>query len=124
MMFNILQELDEIAVELERAAVKFRKADEFDGGNLVDSGIQEGAMCGKLPPKSEDSFLNKKDLNAACTGISTGFVDGAVDAWEGLISLSDKETWLNRRDAIVNYEETIPAALNALSDSFVTRYGK
>lgn len=49
-------------------------------------------MCGKLPPKSEESFFNKKDLNAAWTGISTGFVDGAVDAWEGLISLGDKET--------------------------------
>lgn len=55
-MFNILQELDKIAVELERAAVKFREADELYGGNLVDSDIQEGAMCGKLPPKSADSF--------------------------------------------------------------------
>lgn len=119
MMFNVLQELEKIAVELERAAVKFREADELYGGNLVDSDIQEGAMCGKLPLKSEESFFNKKDLNAAWTGISTGFVDGAVDAWEGLISLGDKETWLNMRDAIVNYEETIPAALNALSDSFV-----
>ncbi|MBL2556847.1 type VII secretion protein, partial [Klebsiella pneumoniae] len=87
MMFNILQELDKIAVELERAAVKFRDADELYGGNLADHDIQEGAMCGKLPPKSEESFFNKKDLNAAWTGISTGFVDGAVDAWEGLISL-------------------------------------
>ncbi|MCR6789948.1 MULTISPECIES: WXG100 family type VII secretion target [Bacillus cereus group] len=119
MMFNIMQELDKIAVELERAAVKFREADELYGGNLIDSDIQEGAMCGKLPPKSEESFFNAKDLNAAWTGISTGFIDGAVDAWEGLISLGDKETWLNMRDAIVNYEETVPAALNALSDSFV-----
>ena len=79
------------------------EADELYGGNLVDIDIQEGAMCGKLPPKSEESFFNKKDLNAAWTGISTGFVDGAVDAWEGLISLGDKETWLNMRDAIVNH---------------------
>ncbi len=57
MMFNILQELDKIAVELERAAVKFQEADELYGGNLVDSDIQEGAMCGKLPPKSEESFF-------------------------------------------------------------------
>ncbi|PNK22952.1 hypothetical protein CBP87_29720 [Bacillus thuringiensis] len=119
MMFIILQELDKIVVELERAAVKFREADELYGGSLVDSDIQEGAMCGKRPPKSEVSFLNVKDLNAAWTGISTGFIDCKVDAWEGLISLGDKETWLNMRDAIVNYEETIPAALNALSDSFV-----
>ncbi|WP_242295630.1 WXG100 family type VII secretion target [Bacillus cereus group sp. BfR-BA-01516] len=122
MMFNILQELDKISAELERAAVKFREADELYGGNLIDSDMQEGAMCGKLPPKSEESFFNKKDLNAAWTGISTGFVDGAVDAWEGLISLGDKETWLNMRDAIVNYEETIPAAWNAFSDTFMNKF--
>ncbi|WP_460223485.1 WXG100 family type VII secretion target, partial [Bacillus cereus] len=122
MMFNILQELDKIAVELERAAVKFRDADELYGGNLADHDIQEGAMCGKLPPKSEESFFNKKDLNAAWTGISTGFVDGAVDAWEGLISLGDKETWLNMQDAIVNYRETIPAAWNTVSDTFMNKF--
>lgn len=121
-MFNILQELDKITVELERAAVKFREADELYGGNLVDSDIQEGAMCGKLPSKAEESFFNKKDLNAAWTGISTGFVDGAVDAWEGLISLGDKETWLNMRDAIVNYRETIPAAWNTVSDTFMNKF--
>ncbi|EOO57415.1 WXG100 family type VII secretion target [Bacillus cereus VD196] len=107
MMFNILQELDKITVELERAAVKFRDADELYGGNLVDSDIQEGAMCGKLPPKSEESFFNKKDLYAA---------------WEGLISLGDKETWLNMRDAIVNYRETIPAAWNTVSDTFMNKF--
>lgn len=109
MMFNVLQELDKIAVELERAAVKFREADELYGGNLVDSDIQEGAMCGKLPPKSEESFFNKKDLNAA---------------WEGLISLGDKETWLNMRDAIVNYRETIPATWNTVSDTFINKFWK
>ncbi len=122
MMFNVLQELDKIAEELERAAVKFREADELYGGNLIDGDIEEGAMCGKILPKSDSEKAwekEKKDLLDAWTGISTGFVDGAVDAWEGLISLGDKETWLNMRDAIVNYEETIPAALNALSDSFV-----
>lgn len=46
------------------------------------------------------------------TGISTGFVDG----------VGDKETWLNMKDAIVNYEETIPAAWNALSDSFMNEF--
>ncbi|QWG34266.1 WXG100 family type VII secretion target [Bacillus mycoides] len=122
MMFNILQELDKIAVELERAAVKFREADELYGGNLVDSDIQEGAMCGKLSPKSEESFLNKKDLNAAWTGISTGFIDGVVDAWEGFVALGDKETWLNMRDAIVNYRESIPAAWNTVSDIFMNNF--
>ncbi|MET7020517.1 WXG100 family type VII secretion target [Bacillus mycoides] len=122
MMFNILQELDKIAVELERAAVKFREADESYDGNLVDSDIEEGAMCGKLPPKSEESFLNKKDLNAAWTGISTGFINGVVDAWEGFVALGDKETWLNMRDAIVNYRETIPAAWNTVSDTFMNNF--
>ncbi len=67
-------------------------------------------------------FSIKKDLNAAWTGISTGFVDGAVDAWEGLISLGDKETWLNMKDAIVNYRETIPAAWNTVSDTFMNKF--
>lgn len=87
------------------------------GGNLVDSDIQEGTMCGKLPPKSEDSFFNKNDLNATWIGISTSFVDGAVDAW-----ISDKETWLNMRDVIVNYEETILAAWNTVSDTFMNNF--
>lgn len=96
MMSNVLQELGEIEEEQERAAIKSREADELYGGNLVDSDIQEGAMCGKLPPKSEETFWdrNKKDLS----DVWTGFVDG----------VGDKETWLNMKDAIVNYEETIP----------------
>ncbi len=124
-MFNVLQELDKIAVELERAAAKFREADELYGGNLVNENIEEGAMCGKIPHQSEaeeEWERNKKNLIEAWTGISTGFVDGTVDAWEGLISLGDKETWLNMRDAIVNYEETLPAAWNALSDSFINNF--
>ncbi|MCU5201633.1 MULTISPECIES: WXG100 family type VII secretion target [Bacillus cereus group] len=121
MMFNILQELDKIAVELERSAIKFREADELYGGNLIDSDMQEGAMCGKITSQSEQSFWdrNKKDLNDAWTGVSTGFVDGVSDAWEGFVALGDKETWLNMKDAIVNYDETIPAAWNTLSDSFI-----
>lgn len=114
MMFNVLQELGEIEEEQERAAIKFPEAGELYGGNLVGSDIQEGAMCGKLPPKSEETFWdrNKKDLSDVWTGISTGFVDG----------VGDKETWLNMKDAIVNYEETIPAAWNALSDSFMNEF--
>ena len=42
--------------------------------------------------------------------------------WEGLISLGDKETWLNMRDAIVNYRETIPAAWNTVSDTFMNKF--
>ncbi|PEJ75349.1 cytoplasmic protein [Bacillus wiedmannii] len=90
----------------------------------ADNSIEEGAMCGKIPPQSEQSFWdrNKKDLSDAWTGISTGVVDGVVDAWDGFVALGDKETWLNMRDAIVNYEETLPAAWNALSDSFMNEF--
>ena len=45
-----------------------------------------------------------------------------MDAWEGLISLGDKETWLNMQDAIVNYRETIPAAWNTVSDTFMNKF--
>ncbi|HDR7393897.1 TPA: HNH endonuclease [Bacillus toyonensis] len=95
-----------------------------DRNRQADNSIEEGAMCGKLTPKSKETFWdrNKKDLNDAWTGISTGVVDGAVDAWEGFVALGDKETWLNMRDAIVNYEETLPAAWNALSDSFMNEF--
>ncbi|WP_336769971.1 WXG100 family type VII secretion target [Bacillus bombysepticus] len=122
MMFNVLQELNNIAEELERAATKFREADELYGGNLVDGNIEEGAMCGKTPYKTDlekQIEQEKQDLFDAWTGISTGFKDGITDAWDGFIALGDIETWLNMRDAIVNYKETVPAALNTLSDSFI-----
>lgn len=60
MMFNVLQELDKIAEELERAAVKFREADELYGGNLVDGDIEEGAMCGQISPNLIPRKLGKK----------------------------------------------------------------
>ncbi|GAB6427699.1 hypothetical protein bcgnr5372_37870 [Bacillus luti] len=122
MMFNVFQELNKIAEELEHAANKFREADELYGGNLVDGDIEEGAMCGKIPYKSsleKQMEQEKQDLIDAWTGISTGFEDGITDAWEGFIALGDKETWLNMRDAIVNYKETVPAVWNTLSDSFI-----
>ncbi|KFN01595.1 WXG100 family type VII secretion target [Bacillus clarus] len=119
-MFNVFREFDKIAEELMHAAEKFRNADE-----LYDGNIQEGAMCGKLPPKSdfEKSWdEEKKALNDAWTGISTGVEDAVTDAWEGLKALGDAETWANMRDAIVNYEETLPAMWNAFSDSFMNNF--
>ncbi|KFN02583.1 hypothetical protein D0U04_28220 [Bacillus clarus] len=101
------------------------QAIEEDRKRQADNSIEEGAMCGKLPPKSDFEKAwerDKKDLIDAWTGISTGFVDGAEDAWEGFVALGDKETWLNMRDAIVNYDETLPAMWNALSDSFVNDF--
>ncbi|KFN04704.1 cytoplasmic protein [Bacillus clarus] len=92
---------------------------------LKSSSIEEGAMCGKLPPKSDFEKAwdeEKKDLMDAWTGISTGVEDAVTDAWEGLKALGDAETWENMRDAIVNYEETLPAMWNAFSDSFMNDF--
>ncbi|CAI8990536.1 MULTISPECIES: T7SS effector LXG polymorphic toxin [Bacillus] len=101
------------------------QAIEEERARKADNSIEEGAMCGKLLPKSDLEKAwdkEKKDLNAAWTGISTGFVDGAEDAWEGFVALGDKETWLNMRDAIINYDETFPAMWNTFSDSFINNF--
>ncbi|PEA83763.1 T7SS effector LXG polymorphic toxin [Bacillus pseudomycoides] len=101
------------------------QAIEEDRKRQADNSIEEGAMCGKLTPKSDFEKAwerDKKDLIDAWTGISTGFVDGAEDAWEGFVALGDKETWLNMRDAIVNYDETLPAMWNTFSDSFINNF--
>ncbi|MEI4800389.1 HNH endonuclease [Bacillus sp. FJAT-51639] len=101
------------------------QAIEEERARKADNSIEEGAMCGKLLPKSDLEKAwdkEKKDLNAAWTGISTGFLDGVEDAWEGFVALGDKETWLNMRDAIVNYKETFPAMWNTFSDSFVNKF--
>ncbi|HDR7622784.1 TPA: WXG100 family type VII secretion target [Bacillus mycoides] len=129
-MFNVFRQFDKIAEELMHAAEKFRNADELYGGNLVDGNlsdekVEEGAMCGKLPPKSDFEKAwdeEKKDLSDAWAGISTGVEDAVTDAWEGLKALGDAETWENMRDAIVNYEETLPAMWNTLSDSYIYNF--
>lgn len=109
LMFNILQELDKIAKELHHSAEKFREADTLYGENLVSGDIEEGAMCGK--PKS--------DLEKAWDGLYDGAGKGVGDAWEGFRALGDGETWSNMWDAVVNYDETLPAMWNAFSDSFM-----
>ncbi|HFJ9394260.1 MULTISPECIES: WXG100 family type VII secretion target [Bacillus cereus group] len=109
LMFNILQELDKIAKELYHSAEKFREADTLYGENLVSGDIEEGAMCGK--PKS--------DLEKAWDGLYDGAGKGVGDAWEGFKALGDGETWSNMWDAVVNYDETLPAMWNAFSDSFM-----
>ncbi|MGG3400931.1 WXG100 family type VII secretion target [Bacillus paranthracis] len=115
-MFNVFREFDKIAEELMNAAEKFRNADELYGGNLVDGSlsnedIEEGAMCGKLIPKS--------DLEKAWDGLYTGAGQAVGDAWEGFKALGDGETWSNMWDAVVNYDETFPAMWNVFSDSFM-----
>ncbi|WP_080786516.1 WXG100 family type VII secretion target [Bacillus thuringiensis] len=129
-MFNVFREFDKIAEELMHAAEKFRNADELYGGNLVDGNlsdekVEEGAMCGKLPPKSGiERFWDKQkgEAGIAWTGISTGVEDAVTDAWEGLKALGDAETWEDMRDAIVNYEETLPAMWNTFSDTFMNDF--
>lgn len=115
-MFTVLMELDKVSDELMKAAEKFRNADDnYDGsqGNqeLSSEDIEEGAMCGKLPPKS--------DLEKAWDGLYAGAGRGVGDAWEGVKDLFDGETWSNMWDAVVNYDETLPAIWNAFSDSFM-----
>lgn len=109
LMFNILQELDKIAKELRHSAEKFREADVLYGGNLADNSIEEGGMCGK--PKS--------DLEKAWDGLYDGAGKGVGDSWEGFKALGDGETWSDMWDAVVNYDETLPAMWNAFSDSFM-----
>ncbi|MGF9871647.1 WXG100 family type VII secretion target [Bacillus tropicus] len=129
-MFNVFREFDKIAEELMHAAEKFRNADErYDGnlvnGNLSDEKVEEGAMCDKLPPKSDFEKAwdeEKKDLSDAWTGISTGVEDAVTDAWEGIKALGDAEAWENMRDTIVNYEETLPAMWNTLSNSYINNF--
>ncbi|EJS11206.1 hypothetical protein [Bacillus mycoides] len=101
------------------------QAIEEERARQAANSIEEGEMCGKLPPKSDFEKAReeeKKDLNDAWTGISTGVEDAVTDAWEGLKALGDAETWENMRDAIVNYKETFPAMWNTFSDSFVNKF--
>ncbi|EOV9527552.1 T7SS effector LXG polymorphic toxin [Bacillus cytotoxicus] len=77
----------------------------------AENSIKEGAMCGKLTPKS--------DLEKAWDGLYTGAGQAVGDSWEGLKALGDGETWSNMWDAVVNYDETFPAMWNAFSDSFM-----
>ncbi|PRD08142.1 cytoplasmic protein [Bacillus sp. MYb56] len=101
------------------------QAIEEERARQAANSIEEGEMCGKLPPKSDFEKAweeEKKDLNDAWTGISTGVEDAVTDAWEGLKALGDAETWENMRDAIVNYKETFPAMWNTFSDSFVNKF--
>ncbi|KAA0761483.1 T7SS effector LXG polymorphic toxin [Bacillus sp. SH5-2] len=80
-----------------------------DRKRQADNSIEEGAMCGK--PKS--------DLEKAWDGLYDGAGKGVGDAWEGFKALGDGETWSDMWDAIVNYDETLPAMWNAFSDSFM-----
>ncbi|SCN39752.1 Uncharacterized protein BCRIVMBC938_04953 [Bacillus wiedmannii] len=52
-------------------------------------------------------------------GIYVGSGQAVGDVIEGVPTLFEAETWLNAKDAIINYDETLPAMYNALSDSFI-----
>lgn len=103
-VFVIISEMDKVADELIHSAVKFREADKL----AVEIPIDEAAMCGK--PKS--------DLEKAWDGLYDGAGKGVGDAWEGFKALGDGETWSNMWDAVVNYDETLPAMWNAFSDFY------
>ncbi len=80
-----------------------------DRNRQADNSIEEDAMCGK--PKS--------DLEKAWDGLYDGAGKAVGDTWEGLKALGDGETWSDMWDAVVNYDETLPAMWNAFSDSFM-----
>ncbi len=105
-VFVIINEMDKIADELIHSAAKFREVDKL----AVEIPIDEGAMCEKITSKS--------DLQKGWDGLYDGAGQGVGDAIEGFKALGDGETWSNMWDAVVNYEETLPAMWNAFSDSF------
>ncbi|MGH0950779.1 WXG100 family type VII secretion target [Bacillus mycoides] len=106
-VFVIMNEMDKVADELVNSAEKFREADRL----AIEIPIEQGAMCGKITPKS--------DLQKGWDGLSVGAGQGVGDAIEGFKALGDGETWSNMWDAVVNYEETLSAMWNAFSDSFM-----
>ncbi|MEC0032105.1 WXG100 family type VII secretion target [Bacillus cereus] len=106
-VFIIINEMDKIADELIHSAAKFREVDKL----AVEIPIDEGAMCEKITSKS--------DLQKGWDGLYDGAGQGVGDAIEGFKALGDGETWSNMWDAVVNYEETLPAMWNAFSDSFM-----
>ncbi|MEB9469427.1 WXG100 family type VII secretion target [Bacillus cereus] len=106
-VFVIINEMDKIADELIHSAAKFREVDKL----AVEIPIDEGAMCEKITSKS--------DLQKGWDGLYDGAGQGVGDAIEGFKALGDGETWSNMWDAVVNYEETLPAMWNTFSDSFM-----
>ncbi|MBO1628273.1 WXG100 family type VII secretion target [Bacillus arachidis] len=122
-MFTVLMELDKVSDELMKAAEKFRNADDnYDGSQrnqkLSSEGIEDGATCGKLPPKSD---LEKvwDGLGDAWNGLYTGAGEAIEDIVEGFKSLDDTVTKENIKYAIGHPLETASTAWNAFSDSFM-----
>jgi len=59
-MFTVLMAFYDVAEELEKAAEKFRNADENYDGKISDDNIEKGAMCGPLnSEKKDESLLDK-----------------------------------------------------------------
>ncbi|EMA6342830.1 WXG100 family type VII secretion target [Bacillus cytotoxicus] len=125
--FVIVNEMNKVEEELMKAAEKFRNADDnYDGsqGNQESSSedIEEGAMCGKLPPKSDlekawDDFTT--GLGDAWNGLYDGAGQAIEDAVEGFKSLDDTVTKENMKYAMGHPIETFSNAWNTFSDSFM-----
>ncbi|CAM3865248.1 WXG100 family type VII secretion target [Bacillus paramycoides] len=113
-MFTVLMELDKVSDELMRAAEKFRNTDESYKDNSTNKDlIYENTS------ESGDSGNILDNISDAWDGLYNGAGEAVGDAVEGFISLGDGETWSNMWDAVVNYDETLPAMWNAFSDSFM-----
>ncbi len=127
-MFTVLMELDKVSDELMKAAEKFRNTDESYEGNSANKDLTDKKSSGS--DGSDDILDDMADawdsfttgLGDAWDGLYDGAGEAVGDAWEGLKSLGDGETWSNMWDAVVNYDETFPAMWNTFSDSFMNDF--
>ncbi|PFD46280.1 type VII secretion protein [Bacillus cereus] len=113
-MFTVLMELDKVFDELMRAAKKFRNTDESYEDNSTNKDLTY-----ENTSESGDSGNILDNIADAWDGLYSGAGEAVGDAVEGFKSLGDGETWSNMWDAVVNYDETLPAMWNAFSDSFM-----
>ncbi|MGG0731699.1 T7SS effector LXG polymorphic toxin [Bacillus paramycoides] len=87
------------------------QAIEEERARQAANSIEEGAMCGKLPPKS----TGEKILD----GIVGGAREAVEDTIEGFKALGKWETWENMGNAALHPIDTLSTMYNVLSDSFI-----
>lgn len=103
---------------------KARQAEKLEADNLFEDEESEKSML----EKAWDAIYYGsgqavgyviEGVPKIWNGVYIGSGQAVGDVIEGFPTLFEAETWLNARDAIVNYDETIPAMWNTLSDSFI-----
>ncbi|MEI2358562.1 hypothetical protein [Mesobacillus zeae] len=68
--------------------------------------------------KSAHGFFENNAFGKSLAGVGTGLKDVVVDTWEGLISLTDADTWEAMGQALVNIDETVPLMWEQFTTSF------